>query len=221
MKTFLCLTLALLVALVNSQWFPTNMCGVSNGVNVFVNRDGDHYKLRLRDLKPLNNLNHFPNITCSGGGYTNCPVDNHGNTYCYTSGQIQKKNRRGDVVATVNIAASNYAYNLLLIDPYVPNTLHITTWGCMRGCTNQVYNKIDMDDLSIVAGPITLPNSAISGCPVEPTGCAVFDIQFTTAANDYVIYGYRYDQNLTYYVSAVNTRHTNSGIDLYQLPQHV
>jgi hypothetical protein len=220
MNTLFYITLVFLVALVYSQSFATDMCGKSDGVYIYVNRDGDHFKLKLPSLVKQNNLNNFPNITCSGTTYPNCPVDKAGYSFCYVNGQIHKKNPQGTVVKTRTIASSSDSYNLLLIDPYVPNTLHVTTWPCFRGCSDQVYTKLTIEDLNIVSGPTTLSHSAISGCPVAPTGCAVFDIQFITASNDYLIYGYRYDQNLTYYVSALNTRCNSAPIALYQLPQH-
>ncbi len=217
MKLLFTLCFAAIVTFAYSQFFTTQMCASSNGVNVNVQRGADKFKLRLPDLSLEGRK--FANLTCAPSTSANCPTDRHGNQYCFSNGQIQKKDEDGNVLATAQVSAAGTSSNILIIDPHVPNTLHVTTWSCMRGCTNQVYSKVAMDKMTVVAGPVTLPNSAISGCPVEPQYCATFDIQFTTATNDYLIYGYRYSQNLTYYVGALNTRCVNSGIKYYQLPQ--
>jgi hypothetical protein len=220
MKLIIALCLASVLTFVLSQSFTPNMCAQSNGVEVFVNRDTDKYKLRLPNLSFVAN-NHNKDFTCGPSTSTNCPADRKGNQYCYVNGQIQKKNAAGHIIASLTLGAASDYYNLLQIDADIPNILHVTTWAGMRGRTDQNYFKVAMDKLSLVAGPIVLAKSGMSGCPVAPENCAVFDVQFTTVSNDYVIWGYRYDQNLTYYISALNTRCSGAPVALYQLPQHV
>jgi hypothetical protein len=90
MKNLICVTLAVLVAMVYTQSFRTDMCAKSNGAYLFVNREGDRYKFRMRDLQYQTNLNGFGNLTCSGGGYANCPIDRSGYTYCYSKDRFKR-----------------------------------------------------------------------------------------------------------------------------------
>jgi hypothetical protein len=135
--------------------------------------------------------------------------DNSG-SYCFeyangVSSFVRKVNDQ--VVESVALSSNDNSLYGISTDIDVAGRINVVTHTCQyRGCTQLQYFAIGTNPLRVVKGPVALPHTVNSGCPVEPANCAVdVLIQGTfSVRNDIVTYVYSILDNGVYKVNLVS-----------------
>ncbi len=113
----------------------------------------------------------------------------------------------GNIVETLQLPIADTQAYLIYADPVVTGRIHVATHTCQyRGCSIlQYYALSTSPSLSIARGPIALPHTVSSGCPVEPTGCGVDVLLSGTfnIKNDIVTYAWSISEDGEFKVTIV------------------
>ncbi|PRP79743.1 hypothetical protein PROFUN_12677 [Planoprotostelium fungivorum] len=128
-------------------------------------------------------------------------TDAAGNSYTFNSGDattkatVTKTSPSGTLLATATLASPHLAngqYSTLLrAFSLQGSTLYlVAAQGAGRGTFDYDYYSFAASDLTILEGPVSLPNSYLSGCPVAPRGCGVAVVEKLTVINGLVVYTY-------------------------------
>ncbi len=142
--------------------------------------------------------------------FSNLCVTVSGSNYCFdysnNHASITKKNGNTVVESLVLPIADNGNY-FITGDAAIAGRIHVATHSCQyRGCTQLQYYALATNPLRIIRGPIALPHTVFSGCPVEPKGCAVDVLLSGTVSvrDDIVSYAWSISDNGDYKVSLVS-----------------
>ncbi len=112
----------------------------------------------------------------------------------------------GQVAETIVLPVADTSAYGIITDPDVAGRIHVATHTCQyRGCTQLQYYAIATNPMAIVTGPVALPGTVGSGCPVQPSLCSG-DVLLTgtfNARNDIVSYAYSNGANNEFKVNLV------------------
>jgi hypothetical protein len=137
-----------------------------------------------------------------------CVLD--GNTsYCFYSGNpaqlVKTVNGTGENT-TISLGQQLSSSRFLKLDP-AAGVLHVTgQLQVNRGGYNMSYWQFSLSPFQVKNGPVSLANTYISGCPVEPRSCGVPVLLYMDATDGFISYVY-----------SVAIANTTAGRTTYQL----
>ncbi|KAL0476737.1 proline tRS [Acrasis kona] len=172
--------------LIQKKTYNVNLCApatIRDGNLIFAgdNRNSNRNNIRAMDLAFLSTERgeapYGDTPVGSGAQSQVVVIDNNIHTFVANNGSnyVSKRYYTSEEEEIVNLQSYSDLRGNVLVDPYVPDRVHVLTQSCMyRGCDALKYYRLQ-SKYNVFRGSagVLLNNTFGSGCPVQPSGCGV------------------------------------------------